>query len=53
MEHVQGSVIIAGAAILFAIMWFVAKAVIGHVIAHVLLERARKRGWGRKGGKAR
>lgn len=47
-EAHQASLLLAGGAILFAVLWFVAKALIGHLIAHWLLIKARKRGWGRQ-----
>lgn len=44
---IHGSVLWAGGAILFAVAWFFVKAMIGHLAAHIMLSKARKRGWGR------
>lgn len=48
-QTVHASVLFAAGALMFAVLWFLVKALIGHVMAHWMLAKARKRGWGRKG----
>lgn len=43
----NASLIAAGGVLLFAVAWFLVKAIVGHIMAHWMMARWRKQGWGR------
>lgn len=46
-EVIEGSVLVVAGGLIFAVVWFVTKALIGHFVA-MKIERAARKKWGRQ-----